>query len=236
MTETLLWSLSQLKVTGGFQRAWALLVEHASFLSERKTHACLPIFPPPARSLTAKPAEKGPQLWGEKLRPGAARITKTQVCLSARSAAFLWRTRSRSTPRFASSRRRLPARAFYSHIFCWVTWKAARSERAASVRRGLRIQMARAIHAREFVAAQENHARCQPSALVDPAPELKWIHQIQRLRCLKIGYFAAAGVGIPGGMKSEPGTGGHAYPVMRNRAENDGAGRGTITIDDHSLA
>src|SRR3981189_2277791 len=85
------------------------------------------------------------------------------------------------------------------------------SEGAASARRGLGIRIAWAKHARELAATQENHACGQPSALIDPAADLKWIHQIQRLRCLGIGYLAPSGIGIPGGMKSEPGTGGHAY-------------------------
>src|ERR1700682_1666619 len=103
---------------------------------------------------------------------------------------------------------------------------------AASARRGLRIRIARAKHARELAAAQENHVWGQPAALVDPVPDLKWIHQIQRLRCRGIGHSASSGTGIPGGMKSEPGPGGHAYPVMRNRTENDGAGRYARTVDD----
>src|SRR5450631_3423641 len=100
----------------------------------------------------------------------------------------------------------------------------------------MRIQIAWAIHSRELATAQENHVWRQPSALVDPAPDLKWIHGIQRLRCFGIGYLAAFGTGIPSGVKSELGAGGHADPVMSNRTENDGAGRGTKTVDDHHLA
>src|SRR5229473_1347684 len=106
---------------------------------------------------------------------------------------------------------------------------------AASARRGLGIRIAWAKHARELAATQENHACGQPSALIDPAADFEWIHRIQRLRRLGIGYLAPSGIGIPGGMKSEPGTGGHAYPVMRNRTENDGAGRNTRTVDDYPL-
>jgi hypothetical protein len=73
----------------------------------------------------------------------------------------------------------------------------------------------------------------QSSALVDPASDLKWIHQIQRLRCSGIGYLRDVGTAIPCGVKSELGARGHAYLVMRNLTENDGAGRGTITVDDH---
>src|SRR6266849_5044843 len=78
--------------------------------------------------------------------------------------------------------------------------------------------------------------RCGSSALVDPVPDLKWIHGIQALRCFGIGHLATVRPGIIGGVKSEPGAGRHAYPVMRNRTENDGARRGTITVDDHPLA
>jgi hypothetical protein len=42
-------------VTGGFRRSWILLVGHASFLSERETHLCLPIFP----TLKRIPAKAG---------------------------------------------------------------------------------------------------------------------------------------------------------------------------------
>src|ERR1700731_5441052 len=96
--------------------------------------------------------------------------------------------------------------------------------------------MAWPIHGREFGTAQENHVRGQSAALVDPVPDLKWIHGIQTLCCSGIGDLATAGAGIPGSVKSEPGAGGHTYPVMRNSSENDGAGRGTIAIDDHHLA
>jgi hypothetical protein len=37
-------------------------------------------------------------------------------------------------------------------------------------------------------------------------------------------------------MKSKSGAGGHAYFVVENQTENDGAGRSTETIDDHPLA
>src|ERR1700730_7325637 len=110
------------------------------------------------------------------------------------------------------------------------------SEGAASARRGTGIQIARAIHSRELASAQENHVWRQPSALVDPAPDLKWIHGTQRLRCFGIGYSATVGTGIPGGVKSEPGAGGHTDLVMGNRTENDGAGRGTKAVDDHHFA
>src|SRR5712671_1894782 len=93
-----------------------------------------------------------------------------------------------------------------------------------------------AIHGRQLAPAQKNYVWRQPSALVDPAPDFKWIHGIQSLRCFGIGYFTTVGTGIPGSVKSEPGAGSHAYLVMSNRTENDGAGRGTITIDDHHLA
>jgi len=49
-------------------------------------------------------------------------------------------------------------------------------------------------------------------------------------------YLATARLGMPGGVKSEPAAGRHAYPVMRNHTENDGASRGTITVDDRPLA
>ena len=37
---------------------------------------------------------------------------------------------------------------------------------------------------------------------------------------------------IPGGMEAEIGVRGHTDPVMGNRAEHDGAGRGAQAIDD----
>src|ERR1700736_1025512 len=42
---------------------------------------------------------------------------------------------------------------------------------AASARRGLRIRIARAKHARELGAAQGNHVWGSPSALIDPVPD-----------------------------------------------------------------
>jgi len=114
--------------------------------------------------------------------------------------------------------------------------RRSHDEADASARRRLRIQITWAVHGRQFATAQKNHVWRQSSALVDPAPNLRWIHGIQSLRCFGIGYFTTVGTGIPGGVKSEPGAGGHAYLVMSNRTENDGAGRGAITIDDNHLA
>jgi hypothetical protein len=113
---------------------------------------------------------------------------------------------------------------------------SAKGEGATLVRRCLWIQIAWAIHGREFAAAQEDHVWGQPSVLVDPAAHLERIYGIQRLCCLGIGYFATVGAGIPGSVKSEHGAGGHAYFVMRYCAENDGAGRGTKPVDDYHLA
>src|SRR5258708_17593892 len=93
-----------------------------------------------------------------------------------------------------------------------------------------------AITGREVGAAQEHHARGKSSGLVDPAPYLRRIHRIQVLRCLGIGYSTTLGTGIPGGVEPELGARGHAYLVMGNRAENDGAGRDAITVYDHHLA
>ncbi len=56
------------------------------------------------------------------------------------------------------------------------------------------------------------------------------------MRCFGIGYSTTVGSGIPGGVESELGARGHANPVMRNRAENDGAGRETNTVYDYHLA
>src|SRR5258708_3870675 len=104
-----------------------------------------------------------------------------------------------------------------------------------SVRRSPRIQVAWAIHGRELAAAQEHHARGKSSAPIDPALYLRRIHRIQVLRCLGIGYSTTLGTGIPGGVEPELGARGHAYLVMGNRAENDGAGRDAITVYDHHL-
>ena len=41
---------------------------------------------------------------------------------------------------------------------------------------------------------------------------------------------------IPGGMEAEIGVRGDADPVMGNRAENDGAGRGAQAVDDDRFA
>ena len=56
------------------------------------------------------------------------------------------------------------------------------------------------------------------------------------MRCFGIAFFTTVGSGIPGGVESELGARGHANPIMRNRAENDGAGRETITVYDYHLA
>ena len=88
----------------------------------------------------------------------------------------------------------------------------------------------------QLPAAQEDHARGQPAALRDPAPDLRRIHRIQHLRGFGIGHRAAVGAEIPGGVKAEIGVRGHANLVVGNGAENDGAGRSTETVDDHRFA
>jgi hypothetical protein len=84
MTETLPWSLSQLKVIGEYQRSWnSVGGARLLTISKRDSHVFADI-PNAGLSFTAKPAEKGAPALGEKPRPGAARITETEVCLSAR--------------------------------------------------------------------------------------------------------------------------------------------------------
>src|SRR5258707_15843423 len=101
------------------------------------------------------------------------------------------------------------------------------------MRRNAGIDIAWPIHGRELATAQGNQVRGQPSTLVDPVPALKWIHGIQALRCFGIGYLATVRPGFISVVKSEPGAGRHAYPVMRNRTENDRASRCTLTVHDH---
>ena len=62
------------------------------------------------------------------------------------------------------------------------------------------------------------------------------IHRVQHLGGFGIGHRAAIGAEIPGRMEAEIGMRGHADLVMRNRAENDGAGRGAQAVDDDGLA
>src|SRR6478752_7294727 len=62
--------------------------------------------------------EKRASASGEKLRPGAAGLAGNRVCISFEAAdkrSFMSRANYRSTIRFVSSQRRLPAGVFYSH-------------------------------------------------------------------------------------------------------------------------
>src|SRR6266705_2228055 len=60
------------------------LVEHASFLSERETHACLPIFPTLACRSQRGRQKKGPQLWEKSRGQVQQGLRRLKVCLSAR--------------------------------------------------------------------------------------------------------------------------------------------------------
>src|SRR5260370_16855779 len=82
-----------------------------------------------------------------------------------------------------------------------------------SMRRNVGIDIAWPIHGRELATAQGNQVRGQPSALVDPVRDLKWIHGIQALRCFGIGYLATVRPGIIGALKPEPAPDPHASPI-----------------------
>ncbi len=92
-----------------------LLVRNASFPSDRKTQAPLPIFPgtphPQRSEQESAPAS------GEKLGPGAA-YENLDLLETMDIHCLRWRARSHSTLRAAPPLRRLAAGAFYSHIFC----------------------------------------------------------------------------------------------------------------------
>jgi hypothetical protein len=84
MTETLLWSLSQLKVIGEFQRSrnpvgGARLLS----ISKKDSHVFADI-PNAGLSFTAKPAEKGPELWEKSRGQVQQGLRRLKVSLSAR--------------------------------------------------------------------------------------------------------------------------------------------------------
>ena len=78
--------------------------------------------------------------------------------------------------------------------------------------------------------------RGQPATGGDPAPHRRGIHRVQHLGRFGIGNGAAIGAEIPRRVESEHGMRGNANLVVRDRAEDDGAGRGAQAVDDHGFA
>src|SRR6476620_9580555 len=113
-----------------------LFAELDSFPPKERIHNSLRILPTLSfrpilgyASHTKRRQKKGPG-FGEKSQGQAPQGLKGFKGLSfgsRRTGKCFGRARYRSTPRRALSQRRLAARAFYSRIFCPVTWKAAGS-------------------------------------------------------------------------------------------------------------
>src|SRR6266436_1853766 len=85
MTETLLWSLSRLKVTGEFQRSWeSCWWSTPPFpLRERLTRVCR-YFPTLVRHSQRGRRKKGPQLWEKSRGQVQQGLRRLKVCLSTR--------------------------------------------------------------------------------------------------------------------------------------------------------
>jgi len=98
------------------------------------------------------------------------------------------------------------------------------------------VNIARLVHRLQHLASQEDHVRRQPAARGDPALHRHRIHRIQHQSCFAIGDGAALGTEIPSSVEAKRRAGGHADFVVRDRVEDDGAGRGTETVNDHGFA
>ena len=98
------------------------------------------------------------------------------------------------------------------------------------------VEKARHVHRLQHLAAQEDHVRRQPAARSDPAPHPHRIHRIQHHGCFAISDGATVGAEIPSGVEAERRARRHTDFVVRDRTEDDGAGRSTETINDHGFA
>jgi hypothetical protein len=84
MTETLLWSLSQLKVIDEFQCSWNPVGgARLPSISKKDSHVFADI-PNADLSFTAKPAENEPRLWEKSRGQVQQGLRRLKVCLSAR--------------------------------------------------------------------------------------------------------------------------------------------------------
>ena len=87
-----------------------------------------------------------------------------------------------------------------------------------------------------MLAAQKDHLGRQPAARGDPSLHPRRIRRIQHHGCFAISEGAAVDAEIIRGMETKRRTRGHADFAMRDRAEDDGAGLGTETVNDHGLS
>jgi hypothetical protein len=98
------------------------------------------------------------------------------------------------------------------------------------------VEITRLVHCLQHLAAQEDHVRRQPAARSDPASHRHRIHRIKHHGCFAIRDSAAVGTEIPSGVEAKRRARGHADFVVRDRTEDDGARRGTETVNDHGVA
>jgi len=84
MTETLPWSLSQLKVIGEFQRSWNPVGAARLLSISKKDSNVFADIPNAGLSFTAKPAEKEPRPWEKSRGQVQQGLRRLKVCLSAR--------------------------------------------------------------------------------------------------------------------------------------------------------
>src|SRR5579859_14502 len=90
--------------------------------------------------------------------------------------------------------------------------------------RGPGVEIARVIHAQQFLAAQVEHARGQSATLVDPFLHRRRIHRIKHVGSFGVGDRVTVVIEVPGRVKPERGVRRHAYLVVGNGAKDDGAG------------
>ena len=97
-------------------------------------------------------------------------------------------------------------------------------------------EIASPVHRLQCLAAQEDHVGRQAPAFGDPVLHRHRIHRVQLLSCFAIGDRATLGAEVIRGVEAERRARGHADIVVRDRTQDDGAGRETETIYHHGFA
>ena len=98
------------------------------------------------------------------------------------------------------------------------------------------VEITGAIHRLQLPASQKDHSRTQTAAISDPLPDLRWVHRIKHPGCSWVGNGLSVGSEIPGGMEGEAGVSSYTDLFVRDRAEDNCAGRSAKTIYHYCLA
>ena len=100
----------------------------------------------------------------------------------------------------------------------------------------LGMQITGAIHRLQLLASQKDHAWTQTAAISDPVPDLRWVHRIEHPGCPRIGNGTSVGSEIPRCVEGEASVSSYTDSLVRDRAEDNCAGRGAKAVNDYCLA